>query len=200
MRTTSAKGRPRLGRPLGRAAQAGYHRSTPRRRAKFLTKNGSLLSKTLANAYALCAALMRRRPRSLDRGRASGERLAKRGAFLLVAACLGPCDAAQAEALRKTGDNGAARRIHTAPRRAVDVPEPPKRPAVPAASDETPAARPSGGAPPPAPLDMSVPPPMLPRATRKAMHDCALEWEKVKRESRPGAPAWRDFAVKCLTR
>jgi hypothetical protein len=92
-----------------------------------------------------------------------------------------------------------------APSRTVAVPAPPRRP-----QKETlpsPPA-PSAIAPPPRPallselppLDVSVPPPTLPRAARATMRGCALEWEKLKLEGRTAGLMWRDFAEKCLTR
>jgi len=50
------------------------------------------------------------------------------------------------------------------------------------------------------PVDTSVPPPMLPRASRERMRACAEEWEKKKRAATAGLPMWRDFATGCLTR
>lgn len=50
------------------------------------------------------------------------------------------------------------------------------------------------------PVDTSVPPPTLPRATRERMRACAEEWGKKKRASNAGLPMWRDFATGCLTR
>jgi hypothetical protein len=41
---------------------------------------------------------------------------------------------------------------------------------------------------------------MLPRAPRERMHACAVEWAKLKLETKAALPAWRDFAAKCLTR
>jgi hypothetical protein len=50
------------------------------------------------------------------------------------------------------------------------------------------------------PLDTSVPPPLLPRASRERMRACADEWNVMKRKSISGLPTWRDFATGCLTR
>jgi hypothetical protein len=93
------------------------------------------------------------------------------------------------------------------------VPTPPRRPAnrpPPAAAPSEPppiSPEPSRPLPPPLsppaalpPLDLSVPPPTLPRASRQAMRRCALEWEKMKREGQVGSLMWREFATKCLTR
>jgi hypothetical protein len=52
----------------------------------------------------------------------------------------------------------------------------------------------------PPPVDVSQPPPALPRAPREKMRACAEEWDRMKRESKEGLPMWRDFATKCLTR
>lgn len=49
------------------------------------------------------------------------------------------------------------------------------------------------------PVDTSVPPPSLPRASREKMRACADEWKKMKLE-KSGLPMWRDFATSCLTR
>ncbi|MGJ0509487.1 MAG: hypothetical protein ACR652_20665 [Methylocystis sp.] len=54
--------------------------------------------------------------------------------------------------------------------------------------------------PPLPPLDTSVPPPMLPRASRERMRACANEWDQMKRKSTAGLPTWREFATGCLTR
>jgi hypothetical protein len=76
----------------------------------------------------------------------------------------------------------------------------------------TPPAPPAASAPPPAapaqpralaplpPLDTSVPPPLLPRASRERMRACADEWNVMKRKSIAGLPTWREFATGCLTR
>jgi hypothetical protein len=40
----------------------------------------------------------------------------------------------------------------------------------------------------------------LPPASRETMHACAVEWAKLKLESRGPLPIWRDFAGECLTR
>lgn len=87
---------------------------------------------------------------------------------------------------------------HTAPGARGPTKPPPPQPAKP-----LPIAKPQEPAPPPLaelpPLDTSVPPPMLPRASRERMRFCALEWEKRKMATKNGLPPWRDFAAKCLT-
>jgi len=50
------------------------------------------------------------------------------------------------------------------------------------------------------PIDTSVPPPLLPRASRERMRACAEEWDELKRNTKVGLPMWREFASKCLTR
>ncbi len=49
------------------------------------------------------------------------------------------------------------------------------------------------------PPDTSMPPPMLPQATREKMRECANEWSRLKMETHGPLPMWRDFAGKCLT-
>jgi hypothetical protein len=99
---------------------------------------------------------------------------------------------------------GTQSRRANAPSRKRAIPTPPRRapneaPPAPSATVEAPHLRsaPLSELPP---LDLSIPPPTLPRATRSKMHGCALEWEKLKLEGRTGALMWRDFAGKCLTR
>lgn len=53
---------------------------------------------------------------------------------------------------------------------------------------------------PDAPIDTSVPPPLLPRASRVRMRACAEEWSKKKLLARNDLPRWRDFATVCLSR
>jgi hypothetical protein len=85
-------------------------------------------------------------------------------------------------------------------RRAMRAPSPPRRPP---SLSETPRDEP----PPQAaarrelpPLDTSVPPPSLPRAPRSRMRLCAMQWLKIREESRTRGVSWREFATKCLTR
>lgn len=53
---------------------------------------------------------------------------------------------------------------------------------------------------PDAPIDTSVSPPLLPRASRARMRACAEEWSKKKVQTKSGLPRWRNFATACLTR
>lgn len=71
-----------------------------------------------------------------------------------------------------------------------------RQPAAPTAIAPAPAPKLS----PLPPIDTSVPPPMLPRASRAQMRLCAEEWAKMKEKSKTGLPMWRDFAAGCLTR
>jgi len=50
------------------------------------------------------------------------------------------------------------------------------------------------------PLDTSIPPPSLPRASRLRMRACAEEWTKKKLLTRNDLPRWRDFATGCFNR
>lgn len=93
-----------------------------------------------------------------------------------------------------------------APRAKTEPPKPAAsapaaQPHPPAASAAPPAApvQPRALAPLP-PLDTSVPPPLLPRASRERMRACADEWNVMKRKSIAGLPTWREFATGCLTR
>jgi len=53
---------------------------------------------------------------------------------------------------------------------------------------------------PDTPIDTSIPPPLLPRASRLRMRACAEEWTKKKLLARNDLPRWRDFATVCLNR
>lgn len=49
------------------------------------------------------------------------------------------------------------------------------------------------------PIDTSIPPPLLPRASRMRMRACAEEWTRKKLVARNDLPRWRDFAADCLS-
>ena len=49
------------------------------------------------------------------------------------------------------------------------------------------------------PVDTSIPPPSLPKASRARMRTCAEEWTKKKLLTRNDIPRWRDFATGCLS-
>jgi len=91
-------------------------------------------------------------------------------------------------------------RPHVQQRRAPRAPPPPRRP------PEQRAPQPPAVEAPPAaprelpPLDTSVPPPSLPRASRERMRQCAMQWMKIKQEGRAVGSSWREFANRCLTR
>jgi hypothetical protein len=140
-----------------------------------------------------------------------------RGLAVTLCACLwiavAPFGADAQPAPEEKSSLGAPKGVAKQATRPAAIPTPPRRPSnrppTATAPSEPPAVSPEASRPvapplpPPAalpPVDLSVPPPTLPRASRQAMRRCALEWEKMKREGHVGAPMWREFATKCLTR
>jgi hypothetical protein len=96
-----------------------------------------------------------------------------------------------------------AKKKTTAPAAAVRKPQPPRHRPPGEQKDETAPvenAPPKARLPVPAPPDTSAPPPRLPSASREKMRACAVEWTKLKMETRGPLPLWRDFAGECLTR
>lgn len=94
----------------------------------------------------------------------------------------------------------------TEPRPPITAPLPPIRPTgraavpVPAQSPPTPAspAMPMGASTLPA--DPPSQPKTLPPASRKRMHECGLEWRKMKESGATADKIWFDFAQACLTK
>jgi len=85
------------------------------------------------------------------------------------------------------------------------IPLPPVRP--PNLSINTPAQEKATGADPspPAPLasqmaDPPAPPRSLPPSSRARMHECGLEWQKMKETGAAASQIWFDFAQLCLTK
>jgi hypothetical protein len=91
------------------------------------------------------------------------------------------------------------------PRPPFMAPLPPVRPEgagvpAPAQSPTVPASPPlSIGAPTP-PADQPLQPRHLPPATRTRMHECGLEWQKMKESGAAADKIWYDFAWVCLTK
>jgi len=76
------------------------------------------------------------------------------------------------------------------------------RPALPPAHPAPPVVIEQPPAPPPElpPVDLSTPPPSLPRAPRERMKLCATQWLKLRQERQTGGTTWREFATQCLAR
>jgi len=114
------------------------------------------------------------------------------------------------------GLSGHASALENSAKRLLNAPLPPARPAdLPACS-----------APPPQPVPLAIPAPaiaqatatlpaatqlmapavtidhpyMLPVASRARMHDCALQWQKMKLSGAAADKSWRDFAQVCLVK
>ena len=83
-------------------------------------------------------------------------------------------------------------------------PLPPQRPAnLAQKSTPTQIAPPAPAAPAPkavATADDDFTPAALPAAPRARMHECGLEWQKLKNSGAAATMLWRDFAAACLTR
>jgi len=95
----------------------------------------------------------------------------------------------------------------TAPRPSFTAPLPPVRPAGPVGghppSSQSPPAPASPGVPIGAPAPPAEPPSqpqVLPSASRKRMHECGLEWQKMKESGAAADKIWFDFAKVCLTK
>jgi len=91
------------------------------------------------------------------------------------------------------------------PRPPFTAPLPPVRPAdagvpAPAQSPTVPASPTlSIGAPTP-PADLPLQPRHLPPATRTRMHECGVEWQKMKESGAAADKIWFDFARVCLAK
>ena len=119
---------------------------------------------------------------------------------MLLAAAMSCCCVAATAARAQTPANGKS--ATPAPKKVTPAPN--------AAQSQKPQQRASSiAAPPPAslaplkpvpPVDTSIPPPSLPRASRERMRACAEEWGKMKMAAKGGLPMWREFATGCLTR
>jgi hypothetical protein len=93
-----------------------------------------------------------------------------------------------------------------APRPLITAPLPPVRPAEPAGVP-APAQSPPAPASPAVPIGAQTPPAdppsqpqILPPASRKRMHECGLEWQKMKESGAAADKIWYDFAKVCLTK
>lgn len=85
-------------------------------------------------------------------------------------------------------------------------PLPPVRPAGPAGVSPPTQSLPAPAGPalqnlaPPSADDSSVQAQILPPASRARMHECALEWQKMKASGAAADKIWFDFAKVCLTK
>lgn len=90
------------------------------------------------------------------------------------------------------------------PRPAFTAPLPPVRPTglagIPAPAQSPPAPA-SSSTPIEAPaLELPAQPRTLPAASRTRMHECGLEWQKMKESGAAADKVWFDFAQVCLAK
>lgn len=123
--------------------------------------------------------------------------VASRSPVLVLLCCLLSAPWATAAPTKPSADQTRSGPAGAPAHPAKRAPLPPLRPQAQQPTAPEPAKAPLPELPP---LDTSVPPPSLPRASRERMRLCADEWRDMSREGQTAGIMWRDFATRCLTR
>ena len=108
-------------------------------------------------------------------------------------------------AVQMTPQPARALDMQAQPRPPFIAPLPPERPAGIGSPAKVQSPPPPAGsaAPEGAPMPPSDPPPQprnLPLASRARMHECAVEWQKMKESGAAADKIWYDFAQNCLVK